>query len=564
MPLNVARRQALQDRVTDQTVDALRDGRDVFIGAPTGFGKTATSLAIVKTLQFDHAGTDFRTLFVQDRIAIASQNRERADAHSLASTALWTDGDHAPRGQTVFSTVDTALSPQSSLQGFGLLVIDEAHHAGATRPGQPRGSEYTRLIDRLMADNPGLMIVAMSANTKRADGMPLHQRLAEATPVGVTYHEALEAGTIVPTRTIAPDYRLRNGLLVRDAVAGFRDELDPAKVSSGIEAMLTRGRPADFNDVAVSAWERSAGGQPTFAYAHRTKEAEDLAKAFRERGIPAETYHSGVDAATRNRRMEAFKGRGLPVLVSVDMLSEGIDVPLAAVTLNTKPITTANEMIQIIGRGQRAYRSEAPDGTPAHKESALHIDLGASTFLHGTSQANVAIEALGHHGGKATPMRVWKRVAADAFALRRNESTMFAVRMPDAAQPSHEYALYVRSEDRGRGARENGRTVMRASTPFASREEVQGFGRDQARANPRHYAMLESMRPDGSFDAPAGAPAGLHAPSETMLHAMSKASYEQSKGALAHLVAEDRVRARTGKAPVAARSASARAGGMEI
>ena len=536
MAVNKEKRSAFQERATDEATESLRSGRDAVIISPTGSGKTIMGLEVVKQLQFDETDAPFRTLVVQDRVAIAAQNKQRADELMMEGNVLWTDGKNPGGGRTVFASIDTALKADSDLSGFRLLDIDECHHAGAAGPSR-NGTEYTRLIDRMTAANPRLMIMGLSALEGRTDNQDLHPRLADAHRIKITHHEAMDAGAIVPVHTIVPEWRLdgKSNATVRDAIRPFFKTNDPTKRDAGIQSMLQRHRPKDFLDFVVDQTRKHIPDTPSFAYVSRTGEADELASIYRANGISAESIHYNQAGSHNRRAFERFAEGSLQVLTSVDMLTEGVDFTKVGAIINAKAITSYNDMMQMAGRAMRAH-TEIAGGTVRDKTHAVNLDLGATTYAHGTPEMAMAIETLGHHGRAATGTRLWKEVSTEPsiLALTRGTTTVFAVENNRAVTPAQQYALFVRDDIGGKSDKGGGsRTLRRAPTPWAGAKEMEAYERDQARSRPRMYALYESENRDtGRFGADPTNPLAEPDPGSTKLQQMGENSYKESKGSL--------------------------------
>ncbi len=535
MAVDERARRAYQDRTTGQAVAALHDGHDVIVIAPTGSGKTNMALSTIRRAQMAQGEGFGRTLFVQDRIALAEQNFAAAERAGMQGNGLWIDGKHPGASKTAFASIDTALRPGADLRGISLLVVDEYHHAG--RGADDRAGEYGRLIDRLTAASPGFRVLGLSASETRTDEQPLHPRLESATRLRVTHHEAMTAGAIVPVTTIVPYWRLAGGSrpTVHEAIQPFLNADDPSKRDDGIETMMRRRRPADFLDFVVDQTGRHAPGLPTFAYASRTDDADELARRFRAAGITAESIHYKRPAGWNKDVRRAFDRGDIAVLTSVDMLTEGVDSTKVQAIVNAKEVTSHNDQMQMVGRALRAHTEIDSQGRVTYdKPRAINIDFGATSYVHGTPEASIALESLAHHGRWASPTRLWKEVAGEphVLALQRGTVTIFAVGTPMAPDPERRWAMFVRDDlggsGKGRGATSR---LKRAPTPWASDARLEEYERDQARAHPRHYVLRESQAANGriGWENPAGTRA---AGDMSVLQAMSEASYRQSSEAL--------------------------------
>ena len=493
MAVDEAKRRIFQDRIIQAATAAISNQLDLMVVAPTGAGKTHIAIETIKNLQFAHNGA-FRTLVVQDRVAVAEQNKSAADRALLSGNALWIDGVAQSSGRTVFSSIDTALKPDAKLDNFDLVLIDEAHHSRGEAT-QGVGTEYSRLIDRMTAANPHLTVMGLSATEHRSDGVALHPRLHRAQRLRVTHHEAFDAGAIVPPHTILPNLRLegRGGTTIEEAIQPFFRSADPSERDAGIMAMLRQRRGPDFLEAVVQKTLAHAPDIPGFAYVSRIKDANLLAQLYRTQGVAAEAIHYGIPA-TRNRETIAAFDRGdLNMLVSVAMLTEGINTPRAGLVVNAKEITTFNDMMQMNGRAMRAYTFY--NGTQVtDKYKAINLDFGATTYVHGKPEVAMAIETLAHHGRAATNTRLWKRVSTSpsVLAMSRGTTTLFAVQQPSTNEPNRAYALFVQ-DDLAKRRSPTQFLLSRSDPAWSSSAGLEAYERSEANSRPRYYQLAESL-----------------------------------------------------------------------
>ena len=72
---------------------------------------------------------------------------------------------------------------------------------------------------------------------------------------------------------------------------------------------------------------QSHKGESTIIYCFSRRETEELADDLRERGIPAQPYHAGLEPEVRRRTQEEFIRDRLPVIVATIAFGMGIDKP---------------------------------------------------------------------------------------------------------------------------------------------------------------------------------------------------------------------------------------------
>jgi superfamily II DNA or RNA helicase len=338
------------------------------IALPTGSGKTLVALAAIEKLGVG------ALVIVPTRVLLDQWVKALAtfSAHAIGRIG---DGDHRIEPITV-STYASAISwvPRIGDQ-FGLVVVDEAHHVGAWCPAE---------------------ILEM---------LPAHARLGlTATPPPESQSELLQrhVGPVVYSLGIddlagdglAP-YELRTVpiTLTRDERMRYRSARSRFAVIFAEHARAT-GR-GDWNDfvraaskspdtrAALEAW-RSYRSLIAFSEGKRAALREILTRHTGERILVftadnATAYTIArellvmpvtheIGRVERERVLARFRNGELPVLVSSQVLDEGLDVPDADVAVIVGGTASARRHVQRIGRvlrprdGKRAIVYELSTG----------------------------------------------------------------------------------------------------------------------------------------------------------------------------------------------------------
>src|SRR5579859_4575235 len=144
-----------------EAVDAwLRAGGRGIVVLPTGAGKTVVAFDAIARL-------GVRTLVVVPTIELLRQWRSGAVQRLTAPEADVgaIGGGERARGPITIITYDSAAMPRRKLDGFGLLVFDEAHHLPA--------QSYRTILEKTAAP----WRLGLSATLERADGG--HEELRE-------------------------------------------------------------------------------------------------------------------------------------------------------------------------------------------------------------------------------------------------------------------------------------------------------------------------------------------------------------------------------------------------
>lgn len=565
MPANDRLRQSIQDDIVTASVASLRNGRDVFVAAPTGFGKTNIALGISRLLHLtsqigpdgDHVPPpDGISLFVQDRISLSQQNAGRAASLGMQDIGTWTHGRHSQTGHPIFSTIDTALLAAENMPKISTLFIDEAHHAIDPAANAGKKTEHAELIDRLTASNPDMKIVALSATPERGDDKPLHPRLAASETHRVSTMQALETGAITPIRTVIGDWTTSDGTSahtkfedISRKTLGNGGRIEPAQFLD----IMNHSRPDDFADQAVAAWGRHAKGRPTFAYTDRVDQADELATAFRSAGVPAAAISYKTSERERTKTLADYAAGKLTVLTSADMLIEGIDAPRTAVVLNTKSAVNHSTLMQIKGRPTRDNPNPLPKDK-FDKTHAIFIEMGATPYITGTSESLIDLETTILHGSKKSNTRLWTgtRNKPPTYTLPFPGGAYFAVATSTTGGPKGDaqmFHIYTAKERRNGPKATRPTTIERLTTEPMLATDANNFARNIVADNRSWYARglaLASAEPTTqqaragkeAENAPGPAARGVFAgirhldppdlpPRQTMLKALAVTAWQK-------------------------------------
>jgi len=144
-------------------------------------------------------------------------------------------------------------------------------------------------------------------------------------------------------------------------------------------------RPADgqIKDLLERIQQKVARKQRSLVLALTKKTAEDLSSFLLEKGIKARYLHSGIDALERIDILKDFKQGEFDVLVGINLLREGIDIPQVGLVAileadNEGFLRNETTLIQISGRAARNVEGEvvlyAQRETPSIKYAIGEMD----------------------------------------------------------------------------------------------------------------------------------------------------------------------------------------------
>lgn len=220
-----------------------------------------------------------------------------------------------------------------------LTVIDESHVTVSQIGGMYAG-------DRSRKD---VLIEHGFRLPSARDNRPLKFEEFE-TRIGQVIYTTATPGTYEKEKSVPPDGQIAEQIIRPTGL------IDPELVVKPIiESGEYRGQVADFISEAEIVIAR--GGR-ALATTLTKQMAEDLSEFLRERGMKAEYLHSDVKTIDRIEILTAFRKGDFDVLVGVNLLREGLDLPeveLVGILDADKEgfLRSETSLIQTIGRAAR-------------------------------------------------------------------------------------------------------------------------------------------------------------------------------------------------------------------
>lgn len=246
------------------------------------------------------------------------------------------------------------------------LIVDEAHHATA--------KTYRKIIDYVKSQVPNLKMIGLTATPFRTseneqgllakiftDGIKNGQTVH--VDVGITYQIGLKelikrqilSKPIFESYYTDEEYGVSMGADAWNSIQNF-DAL-PDEIASQMADSAAR------NQLIVETYKnkRHEYGQ-TILFAVNVVHAIQLTALFRKAGIKADYIVSAIrDSITgvtisredNQRNIEAYRNGELQVLINVNILTEGIDLPQTKTVFLARPTVSSILMTQMVGRALR-------------------------------------------------------------------------------------------------------------------------------------------------------------------------------------------------------------------
>ena len=318
--------------------------KSVLLVMPTGAGKTVVFSQIAKNAVEKNNNV---LILVHRRELVTQASRKLAainvDHGIIAAKFKPTDAPiQIASVQTLVRRLDTTKFVPS------LIIIDEAHHAVA-------GS-----WEKILNHYPKAIRLGVTATPCRLDGRGLKEFFDDLI-LGPTIPELVEQGYLSPHRVFAaPKPVSLDGLKTR-AGDFAKDEL-----SERMKEYVIKGD-------TIEHWRKHANGVPSVAFCCDILHAEAVVERFNDSGIRAGIITGEMKNDDRDQVINDLSSGRIQVLVSVDVVSEGFDLPIIGCAILLRPTKSEGLYMQQVGRILR----------PQKNKVAIVLDHVNSTRDHG-------------------------------------------------------------------------------------------------------------------------------------------------------------------------------------
>lgn len=254
------------------------------------------------------------------------------------STHLWTDGERpAYQGGVVFATWQSvAAAMQRGDAGlssrFGLVIVDEAHHAPS------------EAFSRLLSDLEPNFLVGLTATPWRGDDKDLRTLFGEPA-YSCDIVKGMQRGYLATV-----DYRMLTDGIDWEEVS--RASSQGLTVTDLNRHLLVPERDIGMVETICSKMAETEKPR-ALAFCRSIDHAERLQPLFAARGIRAALMHSKLPREQRFKNLSGFRLGKIDMLISIEMLNEGIDVPDVNLVAFMRVTHSRRIFLQQLGRGLR-------------------------------------------------------------------------------------------------------------------------------------------------------------------------------------------------------------------
>jgi superfamily II DNA or RNA helicase len=325
-----------QSEAVRSVQSGLKEKRRALIFLATGLGKTVVAGRVIREhLQNNPTA---KILVLAHMVDLVEQlQRALWSDIDLFTPSQIIDGSSKPNdlsGLTV--ATDKGAYPYIH-NGYrpDLVVIDECHHVG-------EDNLYSKIMDEL-GDTP---ILGVTATPWRGDGFSIEQAFGPASFLcGI--EDGLRKGYLAPVK-----YKLYCDNINWDLIPTLSKYEYTVKQLN--RKLFIPQRDESVVDALLDVWS-SVVDAKAIIFCQSIQHAEIMCSLVKKHDMwrEAELVHSGMDKQARRMAIINFRSKGCPMLIAVDILNEGVDIPNVNIVCFVRVTHSRKIFIQQLGRGLR-------------------------------------------------------------------------------------------------------------------------------------------------------------------------------------------------------------------
>ena len=240
-----------------------------------------------------------------------------------------------------FAVLPTAAAYVRAGYSPDMIVVDEAHHAG------PDG-----YYDEIFSYSPEALRLGVTATPWRGDSFNIELWFGPPV-VAVSISEGMQLGYLAQVK-----YRLFSDNIDWDFVESASQHNYSIKDLN--KRLFVPERDEEVRSHLLDVWSDTADPR-AIVFCQTIEHAERMAAllALYPPWSGVAPVHAGLTKRERQRRLLKFRSGDIPLITSVDLLNEGVDVPDVNIICFARVTHSRRIFVQQLGRGLRLRRGKS-------------------------------------------------------------------------------------------------------------------------------------------------------------------------------------------------------------
>jgi superfamily II DNA or RNA helicase len=372
-----------QVNLFNKILDKIEKNKSVVATLPTGGGKTLIMMLLCQKFIADSK----RVLIVVESLELVKQVGKKLTEIGLNNFTI-IQGSKKPdlNAPIAIASIQTLKRRDYKLaELYDICIIDECHHSIADS------------YDCLFKAFPPGHIVGFTATIEVNGKYPkMHLRAGKLKRLRHRFDDVV--WEIHPKDLVELGYLVKPEVLTYTIAKPKRDKMrtDDFTGDFVLSDALREFDCVEINELLLDEWRKVSKNKlnhdgsllSAFGFCCSQKHAKNMATFFNSKGIPSAYITANTKDDERKKIFDDFEQEKTKLICSINVISEGFDMPKAEVALCGAPTQSKLKMIQQIGRILRPYSG---------KDKAYIIDVADN------------VTSLGHHPLDALNINtIWK------------------------------------------------------------------------------------------------------------------------------------------------------------
>jgi DNA repair protein RadD len=304
-----------------------KDHKRILGMAPTGAGKTRMAARIIEGC----VSKGLKVCFLVPRISLIQQTCNAFTELGLDDiTLIWGDYNTDEGAAITIASADTYI--RRDKRTFDLVIVDECH------------MRRKQLLEWMM-QHPDERYIGLTATPYAPWLGNYYTAMAKAR--GMRW--LIDNGRLCDYEVYAPEVPDTSSLKTRPTAYGMDyTEADLDEIMNGAQVVGN----------VVGFWLEHGENRLTMVLPVNVAHANHLAIEFERSGVSAEVISAKTPVEERERVFSRVRQEITKIVISVNCLTEGLDLPQISCVINARPTKSKARYLQGMGRGLR----KKPDG----------------------------------------------------------------------------------------------------------------------------------------------------------------------------------------------------------
>jgi superfamily II DNA or RNA helicase len=337
-----------QQRLFDEIRQSINSNqRQPLVVSPTGSGKTATFCYIASKAR----SANTATLILAHRRELITQTSATLNKFGVPHGIIQPSVTADPSQCIQIGMVQTISRRVGKINAPSLIIVDEAHHSAS--------NTYKAIISAF----PNAAVIGFTATPLRLDGKGLGDYFSNII-LGQSVEWLMENGFLCRPKYFAPPMQVD--------LKGIRKRGGDYATDQLADAMTSRVITGD----AVKHYQKLCPDARAVVFCCNINHATHVMGEFNDAGISAGIIHGSLSNDQRKQVVDNLTTGKIKIMVSVDVISEGFDLPSVETAILLRPTTSLGLYLQQIGRILR----------PAPNKTAFILDHVGNISKHGLAE----------------------------------------------------------------------------------------------------------------------------------------------------------------------------------